>query len=1013
MKRNYYQTVIVCLYALVPSCCTIAQTTSENFVKSETFINGNGGKVTTVQYYDGMGRPTLNATNSLGNGGKYVYTRQQYDYCGRVSEQSIAAYGSTSPEYSTSLNWIYNDTHRSTTFTYDVLDRITIEKGPGDPWHTNSRFNRVSYLLNNANEVKLYMISGNTLSQSDYYGEGKLFVEQYTDEDNHVSRVYKDMQGRTVMERRDGNHDTYYVYDYRGDLRYVLPPKASGYLTGSTWNMNSFYIKRYCYYYEYDGRARCTKKRLPGCDYVTMTYDTNNRLVKMQDGNMCEDIISTYYQYDNVGRQTVMGTKTSSGVKTPLLETFYDDYSFLTSTESSKVGFNSTNGYESSYASAKGLQTGSRVHHLNDPSSYEVTAMYYNEYGEMIQRRSTNIRSGNDDDYILYNHFTGKKLNHKHIHSSYAQTPHTEIYTYTYDTSDQLTSVKHKFDDNAQVTLYSLEYDNIGRVSSKALMNNAETVSYCYNIRDWMTGLSSTNFSENLYYHNSPSPYFNGNISRLTWSLTSSSTTRGYDFVYDNLNRLTSATYGESESLQTNRNRYSTSYTYDKNGNILTLTRKGLQDGGSYGLIDNLTFIYAGNQVTRIDDSVNDPTYNGAFNFVDGASQSNEYTYDPNGNMTKDLNKNILSIQYNLLNLPQCMRLGNGNSAEYAYNAAGERLSTTYGDLTSGVTFYHSANYFYTYGPLYIFIDGGYITLSGSTPVYHYYLKDHLGSNRVVCNASGAVEQVNHYYPFGGLFGESTNASTQKYKYNGKELERVHGLDWYDYGARFMNPDIGRFTTIDPMAEKYYSVSPYAYCANNPINAIDVDGNDIFIQYKNKDGRFQTFRFSGFGGKSIRIPKNQFVKDVIAAYLYNASDGNMNNMIEAVTNSKYKIFVRDATDPDVMDKPSSRTFAHEGKQIITWESRKGLKTTEGGRQSAATILEHEFDHAVDNLKNGSAHRLRSYTYNEQYDNEEEKRVIEGSEARTALSHGEAVRKNHKGETFETINPLSIIENKKR
>jgi len=248
-------------------------------------------------------------------------------------------------------------------------------------------------------------------------------------------------------------------------------------------------------------------------------------------------------------------------------------------------------------------------------------------------------------------------------------------------------------------------------------------------------------------------------------------------------------------------------------------------DGGSYGFIDNLSFTYTGNQVTRIEDSSNDPTYNGAFNFVDGASQTNEYTYDANGNMTKDLNKNILSIQYNLLNLPQCMRLGNGNSAEYAYNAAGERLSTTYGDLTSGVTFYHSANYFYTYGPLYIFIDGGYITLNGSTPVYHYYVKDHLGSNRVVCNASGAVEQVNHYYPFGGLFGESTNASTQKYKYNGKELERVHGLDWYNYGARFMSPDVGRFITMDPMAEKYYSVSPYAYCGNNPINAIDVDGN--------------------------------------------------------------------------------------------------------------------------------------------------------------------------------------------
>ena len=63
-----------------------------------------------------------------------------------------------------------------------------------------------------------------------------------------------------------------------------------------------------------------------------------------------------------------------------------------------------------------------------------------------------------------------------------------------------------------------------------------------------------------------------------------------------------------------------------------------------------------------------------------------------------------------------------------------------------------------------ILVDGGYVTLNGTTPVYHYYLQDHLGNNRVVCNASGTVEQVNHYYPFGGLFGQSTNGDTQRYK---------------------------------------------------------------------------------------------------------------------------------------------------------------------------------------------------------------------------------------------------------
>jgi RHS repeat-associated protein len=95
----------------------------------------------------------------------------------------------------------------------------------------------------------------------------------------------------------------------------------------------------------------------------------------------------------------------------------------------------------------------------------------------------------------------------------------------------------------------------------------------------------------------------------------------------------------------------------------------------------------------------------------------------------------------------------------------------------------------------------------------------------VVVDASGTVKQVTHYYPFGGFFGESTGNSYQAYKYNGKEFERLISEDWYDYGARHM--DGMRFTTMDPMAEKYYSISPYAYCANNPIIAIDLDGREV------------------------------------------------------------------------------------------------------------------------------------------------------------------------------------------
>jgi RHS repeat-associated protein len=101
---------------------------------------------------------------------------------------------------------------------------------------------------------------------------------------------------------------------------------------------------------------------------------------------------------------------------------------------------------------------------------------------------------------------------------------------------------------------------------------------------------------------------------------------------------------------------------------------------------------------------------------------------------------------------------------------------------------------------------------------------DHLGNNRVAVKADGTVIQTNHYYPFGTAFAENTVAEQgrQPYKYNGKELDAMHGLNWYDYSAR--HKDDWRFTTVDPLAEKYYSISPYAYCGNNPIKFIDKDG---------------------------------------------------------------------------------------------------------------------------------------------------------------------------------------------
>ena len=239
--------------------------------------------------------------------------------------------------------------------------------------------------------------------------------------------------------------------------------------------------------------------------------------------------------------------------------------------------------------------------------------------------------------------------------------------------------------------------------------------------------------------------------------------------------------------------------------------------------------------------------------FSTGLMITGTVPHDQNGNLTKDLNKNISSISYNLLNLPTNITYSSGKSAAYIYDATGRKLRTSYKASASAtaVPTDYCGNMIYENNALkQILIDGGYITFSGTAPYYHYYLKDHLGNNRVVVSPAGTAEQINHYYPFGGLFGESTGNTVQRFRYNDKELDRTHGIDWYDYGARHMTPDAGRFTTIDPMAEKYYDISPYAYCANNPINNIDLKGDSIVVMIEDNGAK-------GFGHMGALIQNNE------------------------------------------------------------------------------------------------------------------------------------------------------------
>lgn len=399
---------------------------------------------------------------------------------------------------------------------------------------------------------------------------------------------------------------------------------------------------------------------------------------------------------------------------------------------------------------------------------------------------------------------------------------------------------------SAQVATY--RYDGLGRLSQVIRSGRAGISSYGYDLHGWPTSVKSKAFEEVLHYADGyGEPRYGGGISSVEWKNPNYPKLRGYMYYYDALGRLESAVYGENVGLSTNPDRYNeTVLEYTENGAIERFQRRGLKQDGQYGKIDNLNITLDGNRVAGVDDDAAPLLYKGALDFTDSTDGgTSEYTYDGDGRLTGDMNRSIAKIDYDAAGNPRRVQYMDGSVTEYVYTAAGEKLraihrtaapnvSVDFGqtkELTASETlnvdstdYYGSLTAENGEAKIYNF-GGGYCTFDGACK-FHYFDRDHQGNVRAVVGTAGTVEQIMNYYPFGAPYCDNTtlNPDLQPYKYNGKEFETMHGRNAYDYGARFYDPLLPTWDRMDPLCEKYYHISPYAYCANDPVNFIDVNG---------------------------------------------------------------------------------------------------------------------------------------------------------------------------------------------
>ncbi len=407
----------------------------------------------------------------------------------------------------------------------------------------------------------------------------------------------------------------------------------------------------------------------------------------------------------------------------------------------------------------------------------------------------------------------------------------------------------------------------------------------------------------------------NGNIKRQLSQVAGRSIFK-YEYQYDNIDRLKDATFSEhfsinEQALKSLDNRFGVNnITYSPDGNILSLNRKGINgycNNGfaDYGDIDQLTYNYndpnQSNRLSSVADATGSPY---GFAGLPGSS----YTYDFNGNLKSDPYKGITDITYNHLNLPNQI-LGASNQIDYLYDASGVKWQK----ISGGITTDYYGGIEYKDGSLEAIYhnDGRIVPNDAGGYQYEYCIKDHLGNTRVTFTDADGNRRISineddneflqeqHYYPFGMSYENSeqspwhkypTAGGDSKYLYNGKEVQGEVfrsvggvnvGLGLYDYGARFYDPSIARWTSVDPLADVIPEHSPYAYVFNNPINYNDptgMMGEGLANEYDaevNEDGTVNFVYVSDKGGDDI---------DYIN---WKDSDGNALGTTEHVVEKEY------------------------------------------------------------------------------------------------------------------------------
>lgn len=695
--------------------------------------------------------------------------------------------------------------------------------------------------------------------------------------DNLGYQYYYDHRNRMIMKRIPGKGWEFMVYD---DLDRIIAkgPALSPFGDQTEGWLHTKYDIHNRVAYTLWKQGTVDETRRNTLANALPTYISEYRLY----GSSTNQVNGVSFSYSNQVAPT-------SGYHV-LTVNYYDDYEYsgAPTTIPTTVGEGDIDVLYGNTIRPKGLPTGSWTRQVESALQANGILSYtlYDKKSNPVRVKSTNAAGGYTQtdtkfDFIGNPQYT--KTQHKKDASGFLVTT-KDVFTYT----EQSRPLKHthKINTGGEQLLSLNTYNILGRLTTKKVGGTdvsgataLQFVDYKYNARGWLTEINDV---DNLGQASSPvdlfgfkinyteveddingtvSPLYNGNIAETFWRSSSDNIKRKYGYSYDHQNRLMDAYYQLPGTSVPRSDSYSAHYTYDRNGNILSLQRNGEQDLTSSVIeIDDLVYTYNdGNQLMKVDDTEQSPA---GYNDTHTSLTQDDFEYDMvYGNLVVDKDKDITEITYNHLNLPVKITFGSGGKIEYFYDATGVKLKKKVTDGTTITATEYKDGFQYTNGKLDFFPHaGGYAKaipsgLGGGTSYtfkYVFSYTDHLGNIRVKYAQNPAngnqieILEEDHYYPYGlkhnGYNGNHTTwdvtpggeitltpvnpflGDTYKYKFGGKEYQDEFDINTYDFGARNYDPALGRWMNIDPLAEAMRRHSPYNYAFNNPIFFIDPDG---------------------------------------------------------------------------------------------------------------------------------------------------------------------------------------------